>query len=363
MRRGTTPAARSCRARMTAASIAPPGARPNAGRGDWRGCCSGLASADGDRVGTLAWNDYRHLEVYYAAPGMQAICHTVNPRLHPDDVAYIINHAADRVLFVDIGFAPLLNQIAPRIGDSVRDVVMLGTPAQMPEVTLRARHAAALLRHADGGGRRRLRLAQFRREHRQRAMLHIRNDRPAEGRAVQPPLHGAARLCDRAAGRAGAARHQPHSSRGADVPCQRLGNALCDGDDGCGADPAGAAPGRRQHGGAAEPGTRHADLRRADRVAGPVAAPAHQRRKAAHGEPHHDRRLGCAAAADRGVPRRVRRRGRARLGHDGAQPGRHLQRAEAGADRVGEGCGGASHAEAGPHPVRHRHEDRRRRGP
>jgi fatty-acyl-CoA synthase len=95
-----------------------------------------LGVGDGDRVGTLAWNDYRHLEVYYAAPGMQAICHTVNPRLHPDDVTYIINHAADRVLFVDIGFAPLLNQIAPRVGDSVRDVVMLGTPAQMPEVTL-----------------------------------------------------------------------------------------------------------------------------------------------------------------------------------------------------------------------------------
>ncbi len=89
-----------------------------------------------DRVGTLAWNDYRHLEVYYAAPGMQAICHTVNPRLHPDDIAYIINHAADRVLFVDIGFAPLISQIAPRISDSVRDVVMLGTEAQMPEVAL-----------------------------------------------------------------------------------------------------------------------------------------------------------------------------------------------------------------------------------
>jgi acyl-CoA synthetase (AMP-forming)/AMP-acid ligase II len=95
-----------------------------------------LGVGESDRIGTLAWNDYRHLEVYYAAPGMRAICHTVNPRLHPDDIVYIINHAADRVLFVDISFAPLLNQIAPRIGDSVRDVVMLGTAAQMPEVTL-----------------------------------------------------------------------------------------------------------------------------------------------------------------------------------------------------------------------------------
>jgi fatty-acyl-CoA synthase len=95
-----------------------------------------LGIGAGDRVGTLAWNDYRHLEVYYAAPGMQAICHTVNPRLHPDDITYIVNHATDRALFVDVGFAALLSQIAPRVSESVRDVVMLGTPEQMPEVTL-----------------------------------------------------------------------------------------------------------------------------------------------------------------------------------------------------------------------------------
>src|SRR5579872_2954016 len=54
-----------------------------------------------DRVGTLAWNDYRHLEIYYAASGMQAICHTINPRLSHDDISYIINHAQDSVLFAD----------------------------------------------------------------------------------------------------------------------------------------------------------------------------------------------------------------------------------------------------------------------
>ena len=95
-----------------------------------------LDVGESDRVGTLAWNDYRHLEVYYAAPGMQAICHTINPRLHPDDIAYIINHAADRVLFVDIGFAGLICQVAPRIAESVRDVVMLAGEAEMPDVSL-----------------------------------------------------------------------------------------------------------------------------------------------------------------------------------------------------------------------------------
>jgi 3-(methylthio)propionyl---CoA ligase len=89
-----------------------------------------------DRVGTLAWNGYRHLEVYYAAPGMQAICHTINPRLHPDDIAYIVNHAGDSVLFADVSFAPLVSAIAPRIKDHVRAVVMMTDAANMPEMTL-----------------------------------------------------------------------------------------------------------------------------------------------------------------------------------------------------------------------------------
>ena len=72
----------------------------------------GLGVQAQDRVGTLAWNDYRHLEIYYATSGMQAICHTINPRLAPDDIAYIINHAGDSVLFVDPGFAPLIGGIA-----------------------------------------------------------------------------------------------------------------------------------------------------------------------------------------------------------------------------------------------------------
>jgi len=96
----------------------------------------GLGIAAGDRVGTLAWNGYRHLEVYYAAPGMQAICHTINPRLHPDDISYIINHAGDKVLFVDSSFAALITAIAPRIAETVKTVVMLADADHMPEVTL-----------------------------------------------------------------------------------------------------------------------------------------------------------------------------------------------------------------------------------
>ncbi|MBN8899126.1 MAG: AMP-binding protein, partial [Rhodospirillales bacterium] len=95
-----------------------------------------LGVGESDRVGTLAWNGYRHLEVYYAAPGMGAICHTINPRLHPDDIAYIVNHAGDTVLFADVSFAPLITMIAPRIAETVKAVVMLTDAAGMPEVTL-----------------------------------------------------------------------------------------------------------------------------------------------------------------------------------------------------------------------------------
>jgi fatty-acyl-CoA synthase len=98
----------------------------------------GLGIGAQDRVGTLAWNDHRHLETYYAASGMQAICHTINPRLSPDDIGYIVNHAGDSVLFADPGFAPLVATIAPNVSGSVRAVVMLTDAAGMPSIELPA---------------------------------------------------------------------------------------------------------------------------------------------------------------------------------------------------------------------------------
>ena len=89
-----------------------------------------------DRVGTLAWNGYRHLEVYYATPGMGAICHTINPRLHPDDITYIVEHAQDKVLFVDCSFVPLIKAIAERVAGTVMAIVMLTDVASMPEIAL-----------------------------------------------------------------------------------------------------------------------------------------------------------------------------------------------------------------------------------
>ncbi len=94
-----------------------------------------LGIRPGDRVGTLGWNDHRHLQIYYAVPGMGAICHTINPRLADDDIAYIVADAADRILFIDPSFASLIERLAPRLGADVR-VVMMCDAAGMAELNL-----------------------------------------------------------------------------------------------------------------------------------------------------------------------------------------------------------------------------------
>ncbi|MEN9762950.1 MAG: hypothetical protein RI906_2776, partial [Pseudomonadota bacterium] len=62
----------------------------------------------GDRIATLAWNGYRHLELYFGVGGMGAVVHTINPRLHPDQIAWIVNHAGDIHLAFDVGFMPIV---------------------------------------------------------------------------------------------------------------------------------------------------------------------------------------------------------------------------------------------------------------
>ncbi len=88
-----------------------------------------------DRVATLAWNSHRHLELYYAVSGMGSVIHTVNPRLAPQDIVHILNDAGSIVLCADAGFAPLLAAIAPQI-PAVRDIVIMATPAEMPEMAV-----------------------------------------------------------------------------------------------------------------------------------------------------------------------------------------------------------------------------------
>ncbi|MGF6181712.1 acyl-CoA synthetase (AMP-forming)/AMP-acid ligase II [Massilia sp. UYP32] len=85
----------------------------------------------GERIATLAWNGYRHLELYYGVSGSGAVLHTINPRLHPEQVAYIVNHAEDRVLFFDLTFLPAIEAMA-RQCKTVKAYVALCAREHMP---------------------------------------------------------------------------------------------------------------------------------------------------------------------------------------------------------------------------------------
>src|SRR5579885_74496 len=90
----------------------------------------------GDRVATLAWNTWRHLEVWYGILGLGAIYHTVNPRLFPDQIVWIVNHAEDRMMIADLTFVPLLEQIADKL-PTIERYVILTDAAHMPKTALR----------------------------------------------------------------------------------------------------------------------------------------------------------------------------------------------------------------------------------
>ncbi|MEJ2275616.1 MAG: AMP-binding protein [Woeseiaceae bacterium] len=89
----------------------------------------------GDRVATIAWNDYRHLEIYYGVSGSGRVCHTINPRLFPDQLIYIIKHAEDRYIFTDVMFVPLLEKLLPHIA-GVEGFVVMTAEANMPDTSL-----------------------------------------------------------------------------------------------------------------------------------------------------------------------------------------------------------------------------------
>ena len=108
----------------------------------------GLGVKKGDRVATLAWNTARHLECWYGIMGIGAVCHTLNPRLFPEQLVYIINHAEDRIIFVDLTFVPLLEAILPHC-PSVERVVVMTDEFTMPATKLpRAECYEALLAEA-----------------------------------------------------------------------------------------------------------------------------------------------------------------------------------------------------------------------
>ncbi|MDE1007042.1 MAG: AMP-binding protein, partial [Paraburkholderia fungorum] len=92
-----------------------------------------LGVEPGERVATLAWNGYRHLEAYYGTTGFGAVCHTINPRLFPDQIAYIVNHADDAYVLFDTTFAPLVDALAPQC-PKVRGWIALADEAHLPKM-------------------------------------------------------------------------------------------------------------------------------------------------------------------------------------------------------------------------------------
>lgn len=100
---------------------------------------SQLGTTQGDRVGTLAWNGYRHFEIYYGVSGMGAVTHTINPRLFPEQISWIINHAEDRIVFFDITFSSLVETLAQQC-PNVEHWVAMTEQANMPDL-----HIANLL--------------------------------------------------------------------------------------------------------------------------------------------------------------------------------------------------------------------------
>lgn len=90
----------------------------------------------GDRIGTLAWNHHRHLEIYFAAPGMGAVLHTINIRLSPEHIIYIINHAEDKVLFVDEDILPLVEKIKDQL-PAVKAFIVMTDKEELPETNLK----------------------------------------------------------------------------------------------------------------------------------------------------------------------------------------------------------------------------------
>lgn len=108
----------------------------------------GLDVKPQDRVATLAWNTHRHYELYYAVSGSGAILHTINPRLFPEQLVYILNHAEDQVLFVDVQFLPLIEAVREQL-PLLKHIVVMTPEVNLPESTLNLLSYETLLESSD----------------------------------------------------------------------------------------------------------------------------------------------------------------------------------------------------------------------
>lgn len=114
------------------------------------GALARLGIAPGDRVGTFAWNHHQHLEMYFGVPGAGAVCHTLNVRLFPGQLAWIVNHAEDRVVFVDASVLPLFERVAGDIR-CVEHYVLVNAPRDVETALPNVMHYEDLVARGDDG--------------------------------------------------------------------------------------------------------------------------------------------------------------------------------------------------------------------
>jgi len=145
------------------------------------GALTTMGVRPGERVATLAWNTIRHLELFYAVPGLGAVLNTVNPRLFEDQIAYILEHAEVARLFVESDLVPLVERLAPSV-QGLRDVVVLCAADRLPANTLGAISYEALLDGREDCGR----MAGAERKRRCVPLLHVWHHRRSQRRALQP---------------------------------------------------------------------------------------------------------------------------------------------------------------------------------
>ena len=318
-----------------------------------------LGVKSGDRVATLAWNGYRHLEIYYAASGSGAVLHTLNPRLHPDQLSYIANHAEDKVLCFDLTFLPLVEAVASRL-TSVKHFVAMTDRAHMPaESKIPGLRCYEELVEAESDA---FAWPEF--DENQASSLCYTSGTTGNPKGAlyshrSTVLHTFAIALPDALNLA---------SRDVILPvvpmfhvnAWGLPYAACM----TGAKLVFPGPGARRQVAlrAVRDRGRHPLGRRADGLAGPAHLRRLQRPALLDHDPHHHRRLGLPAGDDAHLPGPLRRQGAARLGHDRDEPGGHRldhQGLAEDAERRGAVPGPG---QAGPRRLRRRHEDRRRPG-
>ena len=175
-----------------------------------------LGIEPGDPVATLLWNQPEHLELYFAVPAMGAVIHTLNPRLHRDELSFIVDDAEDRAIVVDESLLDVFETF-----HDARDfehVIVVSRSEPVPDGYL---DYEALIESADADG-----LARARRAAGGRHLLHVGHDGAAQGRGLLPPLPGSALARGRPSRRQLRDARRHGSARGADVSRQRLGTHL-----------------------------------------------------------------------------------------------------------------------------------------